>query len=281
MDCLSHLSQLVEQLVGTTSVALQPHLADRAPCDVLCLGSGWTYTFLGPAAADAGLRVAYTSREAKAGAIPFRFDPESDDVEPFRTLPDAKTVVIIFPLYSKEAVKRLVGGYLSTRQGTQVGDVDTPLPTPRFLLLGSTGIWDDGPTLQFAPLSDGSVNASDEKSAPFQPTSKSVWKDRHSEVQPVPRAIAEDAFLSLNHPDNMLQKVRVPTSVLCLCGLWGHGRSPRRFINLIAPTKERLKGLGSIHFVHGHDVARAILAMVMHWDRTGGAQRWLLTNERV
>lgn len=269
MECLSQLSYIFNQLSSAS-----PSL-DGPPYDILCLGSGWTYSFLGPVAGSAGLNVSFTSRTPKTGGFVFNFDPESDDVEPFRALPDAKAIVIIFPLYSKEAVKRLVGGYLKSRASDELDNVTAP----HFILLGSTGIWDHGPSFQIAPLSDGVI--SDEKHTLFDLSgSSSVWKDRHSKVQQVPRAIAEDAFLSLNKDENMIRKTKVPTSVLCLSGLWGHGRSPRRYISVLAPTKEKLKALGSVHLVHGHDVARAILAMSNQWDKTE-AQRWILTNERV
>jgi len=288
MDCLSHFSTLLEQMTRGSSIALGSSYSDQSPYDILCLGSGWTYTFLGPAAADAGLKTTFTSREAKSGGFPFTFDPESDDIEAFRSLPDAKAIVIIFPLYSKEAVKRLVSGYLKTRQGYEKGGQEgdeAKNKSPRFILLGSTGIWDHGPTFQFAPLSNDKPGM-DEKSdsmlstPTLGPAPPCPWKDRHSEVQPVPRAKAEDALLSLNKERNMIQKKMIPTSVLCLSGLWGHGRSPRRYMSAIAPSKEKLKGLKSVHFIHGHDVARAVLAMVTQWEKAE-AQRWLLTNERV
>jgi hypothetical protein len=274
MECLSHLSALFSQVTAATTST--PSL-DGPPYDILCLGSGWTYSFLGPVAANAGLKITFTSRTPKAGGFVFTFDPESDDEEPFRALPDAKAIVIIFPLYSKEAVQRLVRGYLKSRLDVGDGDKLDNIVAPNLILLGSTGIWDHGPSFQFAPLSDG-LNY-EEKIADFS-GSTSVWKDRHSKVQQVPRAIAENAFLSLNKQNNVIRKTLVPTSVLCLSGLWGHGRSPRRYISVLAPSKEKLKALGSVHLVHGHDVARAVLAMTTQWDKTE-AQRWILTNERV
>lgn len=276
MECLSSLSTLLSQL--TASSIASPSL-DGPPYDILCLGSGWTYSFLGPVAANAGLNITFTSRTAKSGGFVFTFDPESDDEEPFRALPDAKAIVIIFPLYSREAVKRLVRGYLKSRVSKEDGCELDKISAPNFILLGSTGIYDHGPSFQLAPLSDGVIF--DEKSTlvDFSGPS-SVWKDRHSKVQQVPRAIAEDVLLSLNEEKNMVRQTKIPTSVLCLSGLWGHGRSPRRYISVLAPSKEKLKALGSVHLVHGHDVASAILAMATQWEKTE-AQRWILTNERV
>lgn len=304
MDCLSHLSSLARQAIsgsdGPIRLQNHPFNGSDGPVDILALGSGWTWSFLGPAAGEMGLRTAFTTRDGRNGSVPFTFDPESDDTGPFASLPDAHTIVIIFPLYSPEAARRLVHGYVSTRSEAAVdgmkGDMTDEKHNQskfdssrtRFILLGSAGIWrHSGPTLQFAPLSaDGpqtchlslssfqqSHGMKHKPSPPQQPDSP--WIDRHSEVDKVPRALAEDALLALNEA-----KDPVPTSVLCLSGLWGHGRSPRRYVNAIAPTKERLAQLSSVHLVHGHDVARAVLAMHKQWSRAVG-QRWLLTNERV
>ncbi|UZJ54525.1 hypothetical protein CBS101457_003845 [Exobasidium rhododendri] len=288
MECLSHISTLLTQITNSGNVELgRSTIADQNPYDILCLGSGWTYSFLGPAAAEAGFKTTFTSREAKAGGYKFTFDPESDEIEAFKSLPDARNIVIIFPLYSPEAVKRLVGGYLKTREGYEECREECEKiqsNTPRFILLGSTGIWNNEQTFQFVPLSDGKSHIN-EKSGPYssvttKSTVSSPWKDRHSDTLPLPRAIAENALLSLNEEKNMVQKEKIPTSVLCLSGLWGHGRSFRRYISVIASTREKLEVLKSVHLVHGHDVARAILAMVNQWEKTE-AQRWLLTNERV
>lgn len=118
--------------------------------DLLLLGSGWTSTFVLPQAAQAGLTVASTTREGRGDTIKWTFDPDSDDVDDFRVLPDAKAILIVFPLYSEDSVRRLVAGYLNSRKSPQTGasaekqglhsqgieDVHT-----RFILLGSTGIY--------------------------------------------------------------------------------------------------------------------------------------------
>jgi hypothetical protein len=118
-----------------------------------------------------------------------------------------------------------------------------------------------GPTFAPAPPTYGTK--------PLASSSSSPWKNRHSPHTSAPRAVAEDALLSHSN-----------TSVLNLSGLWGHGRSPRRYIGALAPSKEKLAQLGSVHLVHGLDVARAILAMHVQWEKARG-ERWLLTNERV
>ena len=105
---------------------------------------------------------------------------------------------------------------------------------------------------------------------------RSPWIDRHSSYDRQNlRAAAEDAFLGLSTASPASH-----VSVLCLSGLWGHGRSPRRYIGAIASSKDQLRELGSVPLVHGRDVARAILQMHHLWARAEG-QRWILTNERV
>lgn len=136
MSCLSQLTSLLglEHAASSSS--------DNAPVDLLMLGTGWTGTFLLPAAGSASLRIAHTTRDGGQGSIPFAFDPDSDDIQAFEALPDATTVLIVFPLYTEAAVKRLIAGYLSTRKAQEDNDNDEKKQKSRFILLGSTGIWD-------------------------------------------------------------------------------------------------------------------------------------------
>lgn len=86
----------------------------------------------------------------------------------------------------------------------------------------------------------------DQKRRPFE------WTTRHSPyITSNARAIAEDELLSLS-PD---------TYVLDLSGLWGGKRDPFNWLPRIAPTKDALRNKGSVHLIHGYDVARAIVAV--------------------
>lgn len=67
--------------------------------------------------------------------------------------------------------------------------------------------------------------------------------------------------------------------VLNLSGLWGGVRSPKSWVGRVADTKEKLKGKESLHLVHGEDVARAVVAVHLAWEKAEG-QRWLLTDMR-
>jgi hypothetical protein len=69
--------------------------------DVLVLGAGWTYQFLEPELKKAKLSYAATSRDGRSGTIKFAFDErKADGDEAFKVLPDARTVVIVFPIYA-------------------------------------------------------------------------------------------------------------------------------------------------------------------------------------
>ncbi|KAK7006202.1 hypothetical protein R3P38DRAFT_3326060 [Favolaschia claudopus] len=190
--------------------------------DILILGAGWTSTFLIPLCEEAKLTTAATSRSGSG------------------RLPDAKTVLITFPVTVPGASERLVRLYLSTRQN--LGE-----ESPAFIQLGSTSIWNKAGTGGFI--------------------------DRHSQITPTGRSIAETELLALSPSV-------AATTVLNLGGLWGGQRIPRNWLSRVAPTKEALAEKGSLHLLHGLDLARAILAVHSDFPKAAG-QRWLLTDGRV
>jgi len=116
------------------------------------------------------------------------------------------------------------------------------------------------------------------------------WYNRRSPILSTPRGEAEEELLALSP--------LFPTTVLNLAGLWGGSRSMRNWVGKVAPTKEVLKNKvscdccratafliqskiqGSIHMIHGIDVARAILAVHGNFSKAQG-QRWILTDGRV
>jgi hypothetical protein len=101
--------------------------------DLLILGAGWTSTFLIPLCQELGISYAATSRTGRDGTLSFLFDQASEDPAPFRVLPEAKTVLITFPINSKGASERLVRLYTITH-GQRKREV-------RFIQLGTTSIW--------------------------------------------------------------------------------------------------------------------------------------------
>lgn len=65
---------------------------------------------------------------------------------------------------------------------------------------------------------------------------------------------------------------------LNLCGLYGGTRVPRTWLPRLGQSKDDVKKRGAVHFVHGEDVARAIVAT--HKNFTPG-KRWLIADLRV
>ncbi len=101
--------------------------------DILILGAGWLSTFLIPLCNERGLTYAATTRDGRDGTLTFVFDPSSDEIETYRNLPDASTVLITFPITESGGPTKLVNLYTASRQSAV---------QPRFLLLGATNIWE-------------------------------------------------------------------------------------------------------------------------------------------
>jgi hypothetical protein len=66
--------------------------------------------------------------------------------------------------------------------------------------------------------------------------------------------------------------------VLNLSGLYGGARVPRTWLPRLAQNKDDVRKRGAVHFVHGEDVARAIMAT--HRRFTKG-KRWIIADLRV
>lgn len=100
----------------------------------------------------------------------------------------------------------------------------------------------------------------------FQIEDQELWVTRHSKYNTTnPRAVAEDELMNLGG------------CVLNLSGLWGGERQPRKWVDRVADSKEKVKSKSSLHMVHGDDVARAVVAVMGHWDKAR-RQRWMLTD---
>ncbi|KAJ7067377.1 hypothetical protein C8F01DRAFT_1051853 [Mycena amicta] len=216
--------------------------------DILIFGAGWTSTFLIPLCQESNITFASTTRSGAASTIKFDFQPNSEDAEPYKALPDARTVLITFPITVSGASERLVRLYLATRsESTRMTQENKPF----FIQLGATSIWDKLPSV----------------------AAKSAIYDRNSPFTPTGRSNAEVELLTLS-------PTVASTTVLNLAGLWGGQRVPRNWVGRVAPTKEALQMKGSVHFLHGQDLARAILAVHNDFEKAAG-QRWLLTDGRV
>lgn len=94
------------------------------------------------------------------------------------------------------------------------------------------------------------------------------------------RAQAEEELLSLNTTSNSKFG---RTAVLNLAGLYGGERQPANFAKRVCATQEQLEGKGSVHLIHGLDVARAILGVWKARDSDREKQvwnrRWIVSGE--
>jgi len=109
---------------------IMPRLQERV--DILILGAGWTSTFLIPLLEREGYTYAATTTDGRNGTIPFKFDPGSDDPEPFELLPPARTALIVFPLKGHGEASQFLMLYRNTRHSDGL---------PHFIQLGVTSIW--------------------------------------------------------------------------------------------------------------------------------------------
>jgi hypothetical protein len=105
-------------------------LSTKKTCDFLILGAGWTSTFLIPLLQDEKIDYAATTTTGRNGTIKFVFKPDATDATDFKVLPEAKTVLITFPLKGTGQSKKAVDFYHETHASK-----------PHFIQLGSTGIW--------------------------------------------------------------------------------------------------------------------------------------------
>ena len=218
--------------------------------DMLILGSGWTTSYLVPLLKSHHIMHATTSSSGHEGSIPFRFDPSNPtDTEPYKTLPNTKTLVITFPLRGSEEARGLLDGYRSIHQGCSSN------PQLKVILLGSTGIW----------------------KAEHNDPEKDGWTDSDTEYDlSNPRAQAGDAMIDAAR----LSDGAYSCNVLNLAGLYGGTRQPWNWISRVAKSKEAVRAKGSLHLIHGEDVARAILGVHISYRDTT-SWRWIVTDMRV
>ncbi|KAI8904553.1 hypothetical protein BC831DRAFT_496316 [Entophlyctis helioformis] len=214
---------------------------------LLILGQGFIGAYVHALCDRLAISSVGTSTTGRAGTVPFVFDPASSDPAPFASLPSADTVLITFPLQGPQSPLTLTSLYRQTHP-----DRDTS-----FILLGSTRAW--------TPAAAGRGGAS----AP----AADVWVDRHAPIDSStdPRLQAEAALLSAT---------TVRASVLNLSGLWGGQRQPRNWLARVGATKAALRDKGSVHLIHGHDVARVVVRMMDPSYFTPG-ERWIVTDLQV
>lgn len=123
----------------------------------------------------------------------------------------------------------------------------------RWIALGSTGAW--------------SAEGHHRSSSPVDPTNA--------------RATAESALLALHRPEAGRFVV-----MLNLAGLYGGTRLTSNFAKRVGSTIEKLRDKGSLHLIHGNDVARAVVGVWEMRDSIRGAtsvwgRRWIVSDGHV
>jgi hypothetical protein len=102
--------------------------------DFLILGAGWTSNFLMPLLKSSNITYAATTTTGHDKTITFKFDPDSDDPSLYKKLPQARTILITFPLKGEGQSKKLVDLYSKVHSSQH----QSP---PQWIQLGSTGIF--------------------------------------------------------------------------------------------------------------------------------------------
>lgn len=94
---------------GASGAAFQQPLLPMSavPHDVLVLGVGWTGNYLIKACASAGLNCIGTTRDGRDGTVKFAFGRDRPG-----ELPDARLIVVTFPLLGAKQVDELYGEYI-------------------------------------------------------------------------------------------------------------------------------------------------------------------------
>lgn len=225
--------------------------------DLLILGAGWTSTFLIPLLTSEKVSYAATTTTGRDDTIPFEFDPDSDDLDPYRTLPDARTVLITFPLKGVGQSSTIVKCYEASRESQHVDQRPRTESTDQrlYIQLGSTGIF----------------------TAPHWNTSKSSVDLQNS------RCIAENELLALGSAPNLVTTSHgeaITSTVLNLSGLWGGERQPRYWLPRVIKKRSDVEGKKALHLVHGEDVAQAVLGAHLKPEKVRG-QRWIVTDLHV
>jgi len=123
---------------------MSSHATPSRIADVLVLGAGWTSQFLAPLLEKERLSYTLTTRTGApkdfcvgkydpSRIVPFAFDPDSADEEPYAQLPPVHYVIVTFKVEGASAAQKLVETYEKTHTGSE---------SPRWILLGSTGAYE-------------------------------------------------------------------------------------------------------------------------------------------
>ncbi|KAK6586034.1 hypothetical protein PZA11_001091 [Diplocarpon coronariae] len=210
--------------------------------DLLILGAGWTSTFLIPQLKAQEISYAATTTNGRDGTYKFKFSSDSESKENADQYRALPAAKTVLITFPLKGAAETTSLYDSYVH-SHGGSSESANTEFNFIQLGSTGIW--------------SIPGQDQ------------WVTRHSRYDTSnARGQAEDELL------------RRAGCVLDLAGLWGGQRNPIHWIDRVASTKELLRGKGSLHMVHGVDVARGVIAVHQEFEKAKG-QRFMLTDLQV
>ena len=166
-------------------------------------------------------------------------------------------MLITFPLLGKGQSARLTGLYGRTHADVAGGGGASSTTTTTTTEGGGKGV-------RYIQLASSSVFAApgwNDESSPYTPDDPYTPSPPDSPQKGNQRAVAEDELLSL-HGDGAV--------VLALAGLYEGkkgGRDPRGWVRsgrvVRGGGKEGVGGLKGVHFVHGGDVGRGVLGVLM------------------
>ncbi|CAO1616424.1 unnamed protein product [Jaminaea pallidilutea] len=220
--------------------------------DVLLLGSGWTSSFLLPALFANDITFAYTNRSGvKPQGLPLAGHP------PIRwTCPSSGDSRMQWRKSFREfPIARMVVVVMPLKDDIAARELVASYQSfvhekggqerTKWCVLSSTGVFGPGQHSSSSPVSN-----------------------------PTPRSHAEDALAQLAKSD---------ATILSLAGLYGGStRHPQNWLSKVASDQEKLASKGSLHLLHGKDVARAVLGV---WRQVGNGKvwdsRWIVTDGRV
>lgn len=230
--------------------------------DILILGAGWTADFLIPHLEQEHITYAATRRS----------------LEPREKLQLATIPGCIKFDINADSNSSNGNDSNATRNGLEIDNVDdsqyTALPSARTVLV--TFPLKPGQPARLVEAYRRSHPRAAQETQWIQLGSTGIYSqpgmsNSSSEYDRTDRSIAEDEL-----------RTEYGQTILCLAGLWGGSRQPRAWVSRVAGTKEKLAQKGSLHLVHGEDVARAVTAVYRHrHHNVCSGKRWIVTDGRV
>lgn len=258
------------------------------PIDLLILGAGWTSTFLVSLLDSKNLSHIATTRTGRDDTLTFFFDPDSEDLTPYATLPLAKNILITFPLKGADQPKTLVERYCRAHGlAVPISSNDSSISTSSMKV--QTGCSSQPLSSSIQPTGNKEQQITQHQPHWIQFGTTSIFNHQgwNTATDPGPdlsnpRAEAEEALLSLSYTSS--SSTSTPTTpiatVLNLCGLYGPTRIPRNWISRVASSRTAAKAKSSLHLIHGDDVARAVVATMEKWESVKG-RRWIVSDCHV